>query len=438
MTGVKGKRLLVLRSFLLASISLALLQVIELPLIYQDPSFRKLASGFIFDKSPASVGIVVAACEDRLDWLLTDPEIRCSTHDLFVYDRCPSGKYLGSHQNSSAHLKSCVQYFDLSGWTSDFGKAHHAFLTHILTRYDRLNPVTAFLKGSNIHDREKLLNLDEHVAYTSLAPSYPVKGRRGKATMGLDDQKLRYGRKSLESLRLDSVPILSLGADYVSFRSAFAASSQQIGLVTRKDYTKLLDFVLSGHDMENCDNICSQSCPNCEVLERVWPSILHCGSCFTPFHEVHDKPELMWNAVHPNQCSSDGNPLLLLKAKNCGEENSICFQEALDDVVKLVYIAGIHRWNLTIESWNETINDAKKEAYDMKNLQTRLQTDLGIQILTNVSGYPIIKDRVCDTTSLNYIRGAAILLLNQSKYDTPMTPRGEALVRKAFQIISLQ
>ncbi len=334
----------------------------------------------------APFAIVIATCDESLDWLFTSPSFSCSKYDIYIYDRCPLGNKTLSSPEMNSRLQSCTYYTALQNSSPHNGKSHEAFLTHILKKWTRLHKVTAFLKGTALHDHNKLMAMNEENSFISLAPDVytdDFRSRRGRAIHGLVGKKKTYSEMALSKLRVLSLQNISLATQYISFRSIFSASSSQIYKNTEAEYRELLDFVLEGHNMTECDEQCSKLCPNCETIERLWSSILHCSDPFTPFHEAHEQPEKVWNDVYPKRCSTAAEPLIKLDVSYCEDPHSICFIDSVKDVIKQVYVAGILRLDLALSEKQSTYGRHIK--YDKKHFVSKIRSQLGIDVLSEAS-----------------------------------------------------
>ena len=354
--------------------------------------------------SQVPIAIVIAACNEDLDWLFENPRISCTKHAVFVYDRCSELGEKTSPSGIPSRLRNCTHRRSLQNISSHRGRAHHAFLTHITSQWSNLHDVTAFLKGSNIHDNEKLLALHENISYLSLAPDYHTDiygSRRGRALLGIED-KYSYTVSSLERMQVHSLRELDMSTQYVSFRSVFAASASQLRRNSIADYHELLNFVQEGHSMAGCNEWCSKSCPNCEILERAWASLLGCGNSFTPFHDVHEQPNIIWNDVHPRRCLIVPEPVVQLDVMHFGNSDSVCFTESSEDITRKVYIAGILRLDLALRQTDSvSLAECRPKVYNLSSFASSIQHSLGIKVLIGVEDRQnLIFNPVADTTEL--------------------------------------
>jgi len=124
--------------------------------------------------------IVVARYKEHLDWLKTDP---FNKYSVIVYNKGGDNDYY-----KPAHAKEIV--------LPNSGLEIHSFLYHIITNYDNLAPITAFLQGSidlpNKYDRavmtikeslrrnttilarKEMLNNIKHDLYNFQMDNYPM------------------------------------------------------------------------------------------------------------------------------------------------------------------------------------------------------------------------------------------------------------------------
>ena len=142
------------------------------------PDEPRYVSDLSDDIVPKRFGVVIAVCDKSLGWL-KDAGIACKTHDVFLYVRCP-GKSAISLSTVPSRLGDCVFVDVLQNVSNVTGKAHQAYLAHIVRRWDNLNNVTAFLKDSNVHSLQACFSA-EGIAFTTCQrmdhrPGVEVKG----------------------------------------------------------------------------------------------------------------------------------------------------------------------------------------------------------------------------------------------------------------------
>ena len=316
-----------------------------------------------------------------------------------------------------SRLGDCVFVDVLQNVSNVTGKAHQAYLAHIVRRWDNLNNVTAFLKDSNVHSFHRLASLQEGIAFTSLSADGPPAGRRGQGVMGLTAQKIEYGEER-KRLFLGNISKSTIGYDdislknrYVSFRSVFAASARRIREINLSHYQALLRLVNEGHDMHDCDDICAKACPNCEILERLWSTTLLCGDRYSQYHKLFQKN--MWNIVRPRSCFHDGGPLVSIRGAidTSGANSTICLADRHDAVIG-IHLAGLLRWDILLEPSEKTPsslfcrgagNSMQLDAHEFLQL---VETDVGLNVLFRADrhkgapsgNFPCEGQRVCKET----------------------------------------
>jgi hypothetical protein len=231
-----------------------------------------------------------------------------------------------------------------------------------------------------------------------------------------------------------------LKTQFVSFRSVFAVSSSQLYKNTEADYREILNFVLEGNSMTNCDELCSQSCPNCEIVERIWPSLLHCGSSFTPFHEAHDQRSSLWNEVFPRRCLKATEPVIQLDVLDCGDAYMICFADSAEDLTKQIYVAGLLRLDLSLKREDSRILANSKNMYEKQYFISQIRSNLGINVLSEDGylHYQVVDPRT-DTNEalvkiLNTMNVGRVSTLTISSEGSATRKKGKALIMEAFKV----
>ncbi len=353
---------------------------------------NRYAVPLVRDNLKNRVGVVISTCNSSLLWLET-ANLTCDVHDIFVYMRCQRTTQK-VNDDFTSHLDACVTYIPLEKTSSGQGRAHHAYLSHIIRNWKHLHPITAFLKDTNIHSASALARLHSGVDYKSLADTRLSESKRGRASWGLEAFKTAQWPQKLKRATHPAYACKSLTERFVSFRSVFAASDKQLRRNSITFYNDLLTFVLEEHDgEEDCVDlspVCQERCPNCELLERLWAEILLCGDLFTPFHAAHSTQENYSSSVQPKVCYTNGAPLMLVSA-TIDSKKRICFDDEFEESMLSLYLAGMLRWDIILASSSEACSRGMSIVYDASHFKNRIRDDLGLQVLEKVpEGYKII------------------------------------------------
>ena len=169
----------------------------------------------------------------------------------------------------------------------------------------------------------------------------------------------------------------SLKSQYVSFRSLFAVSDKRLQESSKSVYLSLLEFVRKDHEMKNCDATCASACPNCEVLERMWGSILNCADRFTRFHRIHSQGDQMWNIVRPRTCYDENKSAMhpSLAVEVCATSGTISFGGDPTAVTFGIYVAALLRWQVTLV---QNCRLSQEQTYDFHHFQSHVSGELGL------------------------------------------------------------
>ena len=351
-------------------------------------SFPTVISPGIGNKQEKPFAIVISACDGSLEWL-GKSIISCGSYDIFIYERCnPEGKNDSiAMLTIPANLLACTSIKQLDNVSHLKGKSHQAYLHHIIHSWNHLHNITAFLKDTSVHSTSDLVNLHGNIQFKSLGADGPPVGRRGKATVGLSSDKIAYAQKMFHLfVRTSNKGDVAFAKRYVIFRSVFAVSSTMIRKNSKQLYMQMMDFVMQGTNMSNCDYSCAFACPNCEVIERIWPDILHCGDKFTPFHAILNREDVMWNYVLPKSCSSIATPLLELSA--CDSGGTLCFDTHIEEIVKSIYVAAVLRWDILLSVKSEKcVGPGKHLNFSRYQFVERMDSSFGIRVQYDARGY---------------------------------------------------
>ena len=420
---------------------------------------RRVASGFAVSNSTESerskvFGIVIAACKGSLEWL-NKSGVSCDEHDIFVYERCvrETRKKSTAMQTIPPQLLACTTFVILENVSERTGKAHQAYLHHIVHSWNKLHSISAFLKDTNFHSEALVAKLNQGIDFKNLGAETPPVGRRGPASLGLSTAKLTYARQNSPHLINASHPQdYKLDSRYVSFRSVFAASSRQLRIHSKGFYSYLMDFVTKNTNISDCDDSCASWCPACEIFERIWADILRCGERFTPFHAIHSQFDLLWNQVEPKTCYSQGAPLLMVLASDNG--GSLCFESGVEELIRSIYIAGILRWDIWLSNKLE-LCPSNHGNYSRSHFINHIEIQLGLHVRMHAHDYERVawESLSCDVnlncaagrhsihkvvTALKGIEGRRVVIpsfFRNQLFEGEMYDKGALLVKSTLQQI---
>jgi len=397
-----------------------------------EPEDRRLTTNSTQAKE---VGIVIAACNNNLTWLAR-ANLNCNRHDILIYERC-SRTERAVLKLAPRSLSGCTSFISLGHATA--GKAHHAYVEHIIRNWARMHPITAFLKDSEIHSHDRLSSLHRGISYQSLAADAAPIGRRGRATTGLRAYMISYGQKA--SARFTEVDG-GFRNRYVSFRSLFAASAYQIHRNSKQLYLNILSFAT-----DNVTLTRRGQCLNCAVLERLWADLMHCGDRYTAFHKLHAVEHSVWNRVLPRTCIGKGGPLMAIDVIFVSL-NAVCLEIDLEHVARRLYLAGLLRWDVLLISTTGVC--LTQDTYDTTDLLSQIFKQLGLIALTRAPNeYERLTRTLCNSTedcsgnfdflveNLSYqVEGQHIVQMSESKgscwHDT-LRSKGINFVKTLFR-----
>ena len=192
--------------------------------------------------------------------------------------------------------------------------------------------------------------------------------------------------------------------------------------------------------MPGRDDWGSKSCPNCEILERAWASLLDCGNEFTPFHDVHEQPHVLWNDVHPRRCLTVPEPVVQVNVVECGNSDAFCFHDSTEHVARQVYVAGVLRLDLALRPIDSvSLADYPRKIYRRASFVSQMWSTLRINVLFGAGDREhLIVDPKTNTTEL-LVKMASLLSHGGRKTKVTFNNKhseniknGEALIKEAF------
>ena len=399
-------------------------------------------------------GVVISSCDNSLTWLPRSG-FDCLLHQIFVYERCSRSKE--TIESLLPHeLHDCVRIKVLDFVPRSRGRVHHAYLFHIVENWESLNSVTAFIKDSNIHSADKLAKLTPEVRYKSLAVDSPPVGRRGNAAWGLG-QAVEVLQRRIPRVIPTALAPGKLSQKFVSFRSVFAASGKQIQRHGKKYYEDVLRFVLDeaenevGCMMNQAVGCTEERCPNCELLERLWAEIMHCGEVFTPFHSIHSVESLYWCGVSSKVCLEGGGPFMSIDGFLVSGSDVLCLEKDVDKVIQDVHLAALLRWDIVLSTpdpLHESCPESMRRRFSGEHFKLKLKSELGLHIAGTAPLGSVLKIVQCKdinacSGSVDEIRQSLAQFEGHFVIKTPKymfhdikeanVSRGVSFVKSAFQ-----
>eukprot|EP00951_Prasinocladus_malaysianus_P035937 scaffold374432_cov46-Prasinocladus_malaysianus.AAC.1 len=219
----------------------------------------------------------------------------------------------------------------------NLGRAHHAYLNHMLDNYDALNPVTAFLKGGKGFSERLFRALGEQTGFWHMGCETKTCGKKGPFKAGAANQLRSDITKAIEALSFNT----TLFKGYTKFKSEFAASREHIRSVPKQTLQYLKNYVLDP-DQASCND--AGGCCHCEALERLWGHVLGCGDELFKIRKVlQEYRPTKWNPVVPRSCyQGHEGPIMLLQAQD--HQHNIPIHHTRATMLSALYLAALLRW----------------------------------------------------------------------------------------------